>query len=251
MLSAGKQQEIERSDKLSLDTYKVYRTHPGLRLVFANQNEFIKRQVGIENKPVRVLDLGCGIGHFISCLYPTNLIVGTDISFVSLSIARDLNRATSFLCSDAEFIPFKDSCFDFVIMRDALHHLYDFTKCLKEIRRVLKGHGKVAIYEPRNSFCCNLGRRLCRLFGMETETSEGHHIKTKDIEALIKGAGFAISYKDTLEFIAYPLSLGVIGSPVTKSVFLTKGLIILDRILSMMCFNKVFGWKVLFIALPR
>lgn len=45
-------------------------------------------------------------------------------------------------------IPYPDNSFDYVIMKDSLHHISEYSRCLEEIHRVLKTNGKLSFCEP-------------------------------------------------------------------------------------------------------
>jgi SAM-dependent methyltransferase len=48
----------------------------------------------------------------------------------------------------AEELPFSDSCFDFIVAKDSLHHFRNPILALNEIERILKPNGKFIVSEP-------------------------------------------------------------------------------------------------------
>jgi len=79
-------------------------------------------------------------------------IIASDVTFDLLKRAQE-NKVfkeadnLTFQTDDAEFLPFKDECLDFVCGVSILHHL-DYRKALKECHRILKRNGELFFSEP-------------------------------------------------------------------------------------------------------
>jgi SAM-dependent methyltransferase len=98
-----------------------------------------------------ILDVGCGTGALSSDFnsFQDVSLFGIDIDFPRLAFARDHERGARYLNADANFLPFKDGYFDFVICHYFLLWLSDPLNVLKELARVIKPGGVVlAIAEP-------------------------------------------------------------------------------------------------------
>jgi len=108
----------------------------------------------------RVLDLGCGSGrHTIeACRWPVRA-VGADIGRLDLLKARymlaDLRRKgiapgyADFVLADAQHLPFKDGAFDRVVCTEVLEHIPDDRAGIRELYRVLRPGGDIAVSVPR------------------------------------------------------------------------------------------------------
>ncbi len=111
----------------------------------------------------RVLDLGCGEGrHAISAWLEAEAhVVGLDPGARDLTTAAGRaaefqgdhcgsgRRALSWVRGNGLALPFADASFDRVICAEVLEHVPDYVGVLREIRRVLKPGGVLAVSVPR------------------------------------------------------------------------------------------------------
>ncbi len=105
----------------------------------------------------RVLDMACGDGVYCAWLAdrvgPSGTVVGVDIAPAFLQIARRNARmsqyaeAISLQIGDINGLPFADDEFDLVWCAHSLYSLPDPIAALREMRRVAKRGGTVAILE--------------------------------------------------------------------------------------------------------
>lgn len=102
----------------------------------------------------RLLDLGCGPGTLTSglaALVAPGEAVGVDRAEAVLNLARaEAERAgvaasTTFLVADAYDLPFEDDYFDVAHAHQVLQHLTDPVAALRELRRVTRPGGLVAV----------------------------------------------------------------------------------------------------------
>jgi demethylmenaquinone methyltransferase / 2-methoxy-6-polyprenyl-1,4-benzoquinol methylase len=100
-----------------------------------------------------VLDLGCGTGRLGGLMAARCRVVGVDLSWEMLRLARrgDPPRAT-FVQGSAFRLPFRPGSFDACVSGFVLRNLEDLPGALAELARVLRPGGRVAlvdITEPR------------------------------------------------------------------------------------------------------
>lgn len=110
------------------------------------------------NKVKTVLDVACGIGHWgqlLSRFLPEDgHITGIDREeeWVELSKERTKGQENrfSYTVGTVEEIPFPDASFDMVTCQTVLLHVKDVEVAMKEMLRVLKPGGLIAVVEPNN-----------------------------------------------------------------------------------------------------
>ena len=93
---------------------------------------------------IKLLDVGCGTG--ISSDFES-FVVGIDPS-VNLLVQN--NRLK--ILGAAEFLPFKDNSFDYVISVTSIHNFKNITKSMNEIKRVGKGNFVFSILKKSKKF---------------------------------------------------------------------------------------------------
>jgi demethylmenaquinone methyltransferase/2-methoxy-6-polyprenyl-1,4-benzoquinol methylase len=106
-------------------------------------------------KPERILDVATGTGDLaISCLkLKPKSIVGLDLSAGMLEIGKakmekkGLSHIIKMMKGDSENLPFEDNRFDAITVGFGVRNFENLEKGLKEMKRVLRTGGKVAILE--------------------------------------------------------------------------------------------------------
>lgn len=104
-----------------------------------------------------VLDFGCATGWLSLAL--ANLgcnVVGVDIAPAAIRLAQTwcaqrgvrVGGAVRFHAYDGHRLPLADSSVDRVVCFDAFHHVKDQAATLKELARVLRPGGRIAMLEP-------------------------------------------------------------------------------------------------------
>ena len=105
-----------------------------------------------KEKPLRILDAGCGPGFFSVILSGAgHKVTGIDGSANMLSHARnnaaDFGMSPEFMEGDFGKLPFRDNTFDLVISRNVTHTIRDHLKVYGEWNRVLKPGGVLLIFD--------------------------------------------------------------------------------------------------------
>lgn len=137
----GKKTYAEWQYEKGIDTIKFYLKHTSVEEMFRDKD---------------VLDIGCGAGgktvYYAS--QGVKSIVGVEILEKYRNEAEELGRKYNvsdkftFVCSDAAETPFADESFDTIIMNDAMEHVDEPERVLKECYRILKKSGKLYLNFP-------------------------------------------------------------------------------------------------------
>lgn len=132
----------------------------------------------------RVLDLGCGEGrHVINAyLHSDVTAIGVDLSLRDLRTTAErfkpfaqpdnAQKYFALQVADATRLPFADNSFDKIICSEVLEHIHDYHAVLREIRRILKPDGLLAISVPRY-----WPEKICWQLSREYHAVEGGHIR--------------------------------------------------------------------------
>jgi ubiquinone/menaquinone biosynthesis C-methylase UbiE len=148
----------------------------------------------IKTKPGhRILDMGCGEGRHVAraCQEDSVFCQGADLSFSDLIKTKGKlefhDRLNDFKDSkwglnstDITKLSFKDNAFDTVICSEVLEHIPEDEKAVKELLRILKKKGTLAVSVPRF-----LPEKLCWMFSDEYLDVNQGHIRIYDKKSII------------------------------------------------------------------
>jgi len=203
-----------------------------LNRILVNAGDFgFKRRVketikGLNlKKKETILDCGCGDGFYmvvIQNLYPEIKIIGIDNDGEILNKAGKYvkkNALASIIKGDIYKLPFKKNYFDKIILSEVLEHLDNDFAGLREVYRVLKPGGLLAITVPNHNYPFwwdPLNRTRERLgfghFNKDNELLAGlwsMHRRLyypSEIMDLVKKAGFKIEKVKLLTHYCFPFS---------------------------------------------
>lgn len=99
--------------------------------------------------PGKILDVGCGTGHFLAAMqkYGTWEVVGIDLNPEAVAFARSVLKIEAYT-GKIEDIGLPPHIFDAVTMWDTLEHLRDPRSALLGVWRVLKPDGRLLLRVP-------------------------------------------------------------------------------------------------------
>lgn len=132
----------------------------------------------------RVLDVGCGTGRhsWEACRQSRCLVYALDIDVDELMRAKGMFRAMdeqgesrgqwSLLQASTMSLPFKDASFDKIICSEVLEHVPDDWHTMREMARVLKDEGILAISVPNY-----LPEAICWRISSRYHNRAGGHVR--------------------------------------------------------------------------
>lgn len=165
-----------------------------------------------------VLDIACGTGvvtRLAAKRVGDGQVTGLDLNPAMLAIARDMpveGAPIKWIEGNALDLPFTPDSFDVVLCQLGLQFFPDQQKGLREMRRVLKNFGRVAlsVYSPiertpgANAFVLALDQVLGK---SSSRIKRGEHsfAAPAQLEALLKDAGFgAVDVQTVTQTIVCP-----------------------------------------------
>ena len=166
----------------------------------------------------RVLDCGCGMGYLSMVMGEISdaSVVSVDGDPARLQWAQRERVPADLVQADINSLPFADGQFDKILLSEVLEHLPDDVAGLKELWRVLKPGGTVAISVPHANYPflwdpINRTRELCgappmRNAGPITGQWSNHErlYLPAELQEAAQQAGFVVSNLDQLTHHSVP-----------------------------------------------
>ncbi len=183
-----------------------------------------------------ILDMPCGRGFYLNMIrYVCNArLVGADLDWdVILKAQRNVGRLPNIALDNCNIyaLPYPDDTFDAVILSEILEHIDDDVAGLKEIYRVLKPGGVVAITVPNEDYPFwwdPINKTLEFLF--KRHISHGtfagiwaNHVRLyrrEELRAAVLGAGFILEEERAFTHDSFPFIHNLvygIGKPLLES----------------------------------
>ena len=174
----------------------------------------------------RVLDCGCGMGYLSMVMGEVSeaFIIGVDGDHGRLRWAQRENVPAELAQVDIDTLPFADGTFDKILLSEVLEHLPDDTVGLRELWRVLKPGGIVAIsvphanypflWDPINRTLELVGASPMRSAGPVTGQWSNHERLYLPAELLevAQRAGFRVTHVDELTHHSVPFHHALVYS---------------------------------------
>lgn len=185
-----------------------------------------KRRVGAifdfisPREGMRILDLPCGRGFYLNMIRQVCdcELVGADLDWDVVKIAgRVLAPLARVHAQQASIyaMPYPRDCFDAVILSEALEHVADDVRALKEAFRVLKPGGVVAVTVPNANYPFlwdPINKILERLFNRHIQRGPlagiwANHLRlysARQLRRAVETAGFHVEEERSLTHYCFP-----------------------------------------------
>jgi ubiquinone/menaquinone biosynthesis C-methylase UbiE len=113
------------------------------RREYAGAERALREFVG-EPSELRILEVGCGTGHWLNVLKAfESKVMGLDFSLGMLARARTSFPTSVLIRGTAQHLPLPAASVDRVFCINAIHHFPDNPAFLREARRVLRPDGRI------------------------------------------------------------------------------------------------------------
>ena len=154
--------------------------------------------------PKRILDLGCGMGGFLAGLRELGAgdahVVPSDVSLESLGHCRERGFGDGVL-SSGYALPFADDSFDLVCMFDAIEHIPDDARVMREVARVLRPGGHVFVSVPAYQF----------LYANNDRVAQHQRRYTRPmLRRVFEQAGLAVERNSHANIFLFPVILPIV-----------------------------------------
>lgn len=198
----------------------------------------------------RVIDVACGTGivgrEILQHLGPAGRVVGVDLNDGMIGIARSLTQADAARCawhvSDVTSMPFEAETFTLAVCQQGLQFFPDEDGALREIRRVLRPSGRIAItvWAGASDFFKSLAGAISRHVGEDAAQKSLAPFQYQGMATLpdrLSGMGFEqvdvtpLSVDRVLYDPAEAIPKEILGNPVGPAVS-AQGEAVMNRIVS-------------------
>jgi SAM-dependent methyltransferase len=130
-------------------TYGAFGDHDYFQQIKADALVRILNEFNGDGRPLRILDLGAGVGTMLSALPSEHLRVGVEPDRQMLDQIGGGARTFDVVGALGTSLPFVDDSFDVVYMANVLHHVEppELLPLLRECRRALRPGGLIVVFE--------------------------------------------------------------------------------------------------------
>jgi SAM-dependent methyltransferase len=170
-----------------------------------------------------VLEIGFGPGLNLPFYDPglVERVIGVDPNESFLRLGKGLNRTSGvpleIIRAPAEALPLADASVDTALITYTLCSVDDPARSLREVRRVLKAHGRVLFLEHGLSSDPGVARWQRRVNPIWRPLAVGCNL-TRPVLRVLEDAGFAIESADEYYLQGAPRPLGFLSRGSARSV---------------------------------
>jgi peptide/nickel transport system ATP-binding protein len=195
--SSGQRERVRERFTRSASAYAEF--------VWARRTPEVERLVGLASpQPHEVaLDLACGPGTFTLALARrVKFLYALDLTPALLAKARHVLEEgglsnVAFACGDAAALPYVDAAVDLAACGYSLHHMSDPGAALRELARVLRRGGRLALVDLVVPEAADPAR--ANAIERARDRSHVHTLAARELSALVANAGFLLRKTELAE----------------------------------------------------
>ena len=155
----------------------------------------LEQQFAPADRPIELLDFGCGTGAFLEHLERFGNVSAVDSDPSAVAFCHTRGRAEVKLVPPGAPLPFADGTFDLVTSLDVIEHIDDDVGALRELRRVLRPGGRLLVAVPAFMF----------LWGRQDEVAHHHRRYTaRTLRHALSESGFEVDRTSYFNTILFP-----------------------------------------------
>jgi SAM-dependent methyltransferase len=155
----------------------------------------LEQQFPPADRPIELLDFGCGTGAFLEHLERFGPVSAVDSDPSAVEFCHERGRTEVRLVPPGAALPFADGAFDLITTLDVIEHIDDDVRALRELRRVLRPDGRLLVAVPAFMF----------LWGVQDEVSHHHRRYTAGtLRRALTEAGFAVDRTSYFNAFLFP-----------------------------------------------
>jgi ubiquinone/menaquinone biosynthesis C-methylase UbiE len=169
-------------------------------------------------RPERALDLGCGAGHVSFALARAGVphVIAYDLSAPMLDVVQRESKVRGYAAIEtkrgpAEQLAFDDDSFDLLATRFSAHHWSSVSAAIKEMARVLKPGGRLAVIDVTSPDAPLLDTMLQTLEVLR-DRSHVRNYRLKEWLSMLRASGLrdeiTDSWKLSIEFDSWVRRIG-------------------------------------------
>ena len=187
----NKHKGFDTQEKNSIKTMQLIEAQESLRPRYRKRFKLIKRFSFHKGK---LLDLGCGEGHFLKYVSSQEWNVsGIDLKVENTEFAKKILEIKNVYCTPLEQALLPEKTFDVVTLYDLIEHLTHPFRELKKINKLLRPGGLVVISTPnvKNSIF------MKELWPGYIVKGHNYFFSKKTLTQMLQQAGFKVIFSKT------------------------------------------------------
>ncbi len=192
------------SDRKTRKQYLKLFFYPKKLLLYRYVKKHFKRKLSDDlSVPVRILDIGCGTGaslvDFKKMFGRRSDVVGLDVVHAQVDLAKEKVKKYGVWAEvyhyDGLNMPFADQSFDIIYISDVLGHVEKVPEWLREINRILKPGGSLAMFSESKLGRHALIRKYMSSRGLNVDPHQQFHISLYSkvtLREFLEASGFKV-----------------------------------------------------------